>query len=65
MVWFAVADDSYVSVVGNDMAPYTVAGVAAQFLSDNPEATPAEVKVIFLEQSCRHFLSSPSRQVGC
>lgn len=41
------SDDAYTSVIDEDVATYLVAGVAAQYLSANPQASPQQVKVSY------------------
>ncbi|UPR00512.1 dihydroxy-acid dehydratase [Chloropicon primus] len=59
-----VTDSAYAWASGTSMAVPLVAGVAANYLSENPNASPAEVKRVILSAGTRNALSSPHMKPG-
>ena len=60
----AVSDTAYAWASGTSMAVPLVAGVAANYLSENKRASPAEVKEAILNAATTGVLSSPHMKPG-
>ena len=58
------ADGAYAWASGTSMAVPLVAGVAANYLSEHPGASPAQVKQVILRSATKGVLASPHMRKG-